>query len=219
MTAIIANLIDKLDTNEIVRDKIAAILTIEKENQKLLAVKAGKNPANWDFTVFVERAKPWEVLSDSDGCEVGEMPLINVTFDNDSLDEKGSQIMRRQKARGIFFIDCFAHKNATNQQSGDEATSREADRIARLARNILMYAGYGVLDLKGLVSTRVMRKREKIQPDIRMEAAENIVVSRLTLEVVYEELSAQISPEELEQIFGECKLSETGQVLFDMNFT
>jgi len=218
MPALITGLIDKLDNNEVVRNKIAVILATEEANQRTLATAASKNPDLWKFSVYIERAKPWEVLTDNDGDEIGEMPLVNVSFDNDNFDNKGSANLQIQKTRGTFYIDCYAHKNKTVSLSGDEATSKEADRIARLVRNIIMHGAYTYLDLQGVVTKRMITRREKLQPDIRQEGLENIVVSRLTLDVEYDELASQTSPVTMEQVFGQSKVSDTSKVLFDVDF-
>jgi hypothetical protein len=219
MAAIITTLIDKEDTNEIVRNKIATILAVEIANQKALAVTAGKpNPDDWFFNVFIERARPWEVLTDNDGSEIGEMPLVNVMFDSDSFDNRGSANLNQQRSKGVFLIDCYAHKTATSANAGDELTSKESDRIARLVRNILMFAGYTYLELRGVVERRYVNKRDKLQPDIRQEGFENIVVTRISFEVDYVESTTEATPEVLENVFGECTLSDTGQVLFEVDF-
>jgi hypothetical protein len=218
MPALITTLIDKLDTNEIVRNKIASILATEEANQRVLATDASKDPNLWKFSVFIERAKPWLVLTDNNGSEIGEMPLVNVSFDNDSFDNKGSANIGFQKARGIFYIDCYATKNRTISMTGDEASSKEADRIARLVRNIIMHGNYTYLDLRQTVTRRFITRREKLQPDIKMEGLENVIVSRISVEVEYEEYTNQGVPVTMEQVFGQCKVSDTSQVYFDSNF-
>jgi hypothetical protein len=221
MAAKITTLIDKQDTNEIVRDKIAVILATEIANQKSLALQAGKtDPNDFYFDTYIERSRPWQILSDECGAESGEMKhgLVNVVFDSDSFDNMGSANIKFQRAKGVFFIDCYAHINKSNNLAGDEATSKESDRIARFVRNILMFGDYMYLDLRGVVTRRYIQKREKLQPDIRQEASENVIVTRVILGVDYEEYTEQAIPEDLENVFGECELSDTGQVLFDVDY-
>ena len=218
MAAIITELIDKQDNCEIVRDKVAVILAVEIANQRALAVTAGKpDPDQWFFDVYIERSRPWEVLTDNDGSEIGDIKngLVNVTFDSDSFDNRGSANLNTQRAKGVILLDCYAHINASSTAAGDEATSKDSERIARLVRNIIMYAGYTYLDFRGVVSRRYVNKRDKLQPDIRQEGFENVIVTRLSLEVDYEEYSTEATPETLETVFGECTLSDTGQVLFE----
>ena len=218
MAPLIDTLIDKLDNNEIIRNEIAAILAVEIANQRALAVLASKpNPDDWFFNVYIERAKPWEISTESDGTEGGQMPLVNVFFDNDVFDNKGGNVVEEQKTKGTFFVDCYGFKSrSVADGAGDELSSKEADRIARLVRNILMAAVYTYLNQRTIVTSRFIMRREKLQPDIRQEGFENIIVARITVNVDYNEFSPQATAEQLETLFSEVKLSDTGQVLFDL---
>lgn len=216
MAALITTLIDKDDTNQIVRDKIAVILALEIANQRALAVLASKpDPDEWFFNVFIERSKPWEIKTDNDGTESGQTPLVNVFYDNDVFDNKNSNVVEKQRTKGTFFVDCYGFKSRTSSDAGDELSSYESERIAKLVRNILMAAVYTYLDLRTLVTKRYITRREKFQPDIRQDGFENIVGARITIEVEYDETSPQAVADDLEEIFSEVKLSDTGQVLFD----
>ena len=192
----ITTLIDKKDNNEIIRDQIAAILAIEVSAQKVLAIAATKDPALWDFDVFIERSRPWEALTDPDGKEAGQLKngLVNVYFDSDGLDNPGGDVISSQKARGSFIIDCYGQKSAVNDAgnitSGDELASYEVDRIARLVRNILMAGPYTYLKLgrsAGLqiVQKRFIIRRDKLFPDQQQMGFENIIGEKLTLSVDY----------------------------------
>ncbi len=216
MAALINTLIDKQDSNEIVRDQIAAILAVEVANQKVLATASGKDPALWDFAIFIERSKPWEIQTETDGNEAGEMPLINVSFDSDTFDNKNSNSIERQRTRGIFYVDCYGFKTRTTLKTGDELSSRESDRIAKLVRNILMSAAYTYLNIRPIISRRYITRREKFAPDIRQEGFENIVATRITIEVEYDENSPQVTPVDLELIYGKCTRSDSGQIYFEI---
>jgi hypothetical protein len=203
VSAKITTLINKQDSNEIVRDQIAAILAIEVANQRALAIAASLNPDDFSFSVYIEQSKPWES---------SEMPLVNVIFDNDRFDNKNSNTIDRQRATGTFIIDCYAHKITNDDSSGDELSSREADRIARLVRNIIMAGEYTYLCLGtreypsgGIVSRRYIPRREKFQPDMRSEAYENIVACRLTVEVDYDEFSPQAEMLDFELLINSCE--------------
>lgn len=208
MSAIITTLIDKQDTNEIVRDQISAILAVEIENQRILAIAAGKNSNNFYFSVYTERSRPWES---------GEMPLVNVLFDRDLFDTKGSSLINKSQPTGTFYIDCYGYKAADENNTGDELASREVDRIARLARNIIMHNGYAYLKLRGLVARRWIIRREKFMPNINQDGAENIIACRLTLEADYIEYSPQTEPENLELLILECKRQD-GKVYFTAEY-
>jgi len=213
----IKTLIDKQDTCEIVRDQIAAILAIEIEHQSELADDAGKDPADFFFSVFSDCSNPWE----SD-----EIPLVNIHFNNDRFDNKNSNMIDRQRATGTFYIDCYANKKTTDADSGDELSSKDADRIARLVRNILMAQEYTYLALgyrelgngNNLVTRRYIQKREKFKPDIKQEGYENVVACRLTIEVEYDELSPQAIMENLELLILSCKRESTSQIYFKTEY-
>lgn len=223
-TSKIEILIDKQDTNEIVRDQIAAILSIEVNRQKDLARIAGKNPIDWDFNTYIERTRPYEILTDTNGEEISYTPLVNVSFDNDLFDNKGSDHVGNQKVRGTFYLDCYAHVNSYKDedgifQNGDELTSKESDKIARLTRNIIMSGIYTYLDLQGTVYRRYITRREKFIPSDREgRFFENVVATRLTLEVDYKEYSPQQSGTDLDLLIWECEVGEDGLVSIDAQF-
>jgi hypothetical protein len=216
LSAKITTLIEKQDTNEIIRDQIAAILAVEVENQRQIAIAELKDPDDFSFLVFVERSRPWE----SD-----EMPLVNVLFDNDRFDNKGSDVTKEQKATGTFYLDCYGNKAADETNTGDELASKEVDRIARLVRNIIMAGEYrqlafGYRELgtgNNLVFKRYIMRREKFMPNINQDGYENIIACRLTLEVEYKELSPQAVPVDLELMILQCK-REDGKVYFTAEY-
>lgn len=222
MAALITELIDKQDTNEIVRDQIAAILALEIANQKTLALSNGKNPQDYGFDVYLERLRPFLTLTENEyGHENGEVKngLVNVSFDNDMFDNKSSDTVGYQKAKGTFYIDCYAHINRNYNSAGDEATSKEADRIARLVRNIIMSGIYTYLGLRKTVTKRYIVRREKFVPSDREgQFFENIVATRITLEVEYIEYSPQQAGVDLELIIVNCEIGEDGLVSFSQQF-
>lgn len=232
MAARIENLIDKKDNNELIRDQIAAILAIEKENQKTLAQGAGQNPDLYDFKVTIERARPWFSESNSDGTENGELKngLVNVYFDSDNFDNPGSNIIETQNAKGNFILDCYGFKNSKRNgnsitEYGDEYSSYEVDRVSRLVRNIIMSATYSYLLLGRtafpdninlqIVQKRYIIRREKFFPQQNGENSENIIGERLTLRVDYIENSPQENLEVLETLITQCSRGEDGEVYFN----
>jgi hypothetical protein len=224
MQAKLTELIDKQDTNEIVRDQIAAILAIEIDKQKDLAVIAGKNPVEWDVDIYIEKSRPWELLSDENGEEISETPLVNVSFDNDVFDNKGSDAVGNQKVVGTFYIDCYAHKNSyrddyCNLIDGDTLTSRESDKVARLVRNIIMAGPYTYLGLQKTVFKRYINRREKFNPSDREgKYFENVIVTRITLNVDYKEYSPQAETTDIETLIANCKVGDDGLVEFNIEF-
>lgn len=219
MNAIINKLIDKKDTFEIIRLKIASILKYELENQKKLAKEQGKDDNKYNIDIYVERINPWLIYSNEiNGDEKGALPLVNITFESDNLTQSGSMNIVRQKSQGTFYIDCYAFKNKSFDENADEASSKEADRISTIIRNILMYSGYLCLGLEGLVVRRYITKREKLTQNSDSNSSESVAVCRLTLIVDYAEYSFEEDPVVLESIIGECLLNDTGKVIFNANY-
>jgi len=220
MAAEITTLIDKQDNNEIIRDQLGAILAIEIANQRALAVTAGST-------------KPLEVLSDPDGEESGEVKngLVNVFFESDDFANPGSNVIQEQKVKGSFVFDCYAHKNTTVDQNdddsiirnGDELASREADRIARFVRNIIMSGQYTYLKLgrenANIVQKRYIQRREKFAPEQQNPALNNVVGCRLSLTVDYVEFSPQNVLDTLDTLITQCTRSSDGKILFEYQAT
>jgi len=218
----LTQLIDKQDNFEIIRDQIAGILAIEIANQKAIAQGEGKDPDLFYFHTYTERSNPWALIEDSEGKIINEAPIVNVFFDNDITDSNSSTISDNQEFAGSFNIDCYGAKNAKEIEQGvhspgDELSAREAQRIARLVRNILMFNEYAYLGLKGVVTSRNISQRAMFQP-IPGAASNNISICRLTVKVVYSEMALQTIPANLELAANQCLRKEDGLIYFDANF-
>lgn len=211
MPAQILELITKQDNFEIIRDQIAAILTVELANQKTLS---GGVPQP---LVFVERSNPWGQFIEA--AEVMQ-PIINVWFDSETFDESSSNVVERQTAAGIFNVDCYGAavslddgNPAGGHQPADLAAALEAQRTARLARNILMAGPYTYLGLRGLVGKRFPQSLSMFQPQIDNRAVQRVVGARLALQVRFNEFSPQYVGVELETLMIDVLRQETGQLL------
>jgi hypothetical protein len=219
-------LIDKQDGFEIVRDKIAQILADETVNQQALATGAGKDPALWKFRVYLERANAWEQYLDVPVAD--QSPIVNVWYSNDTFPENAGNVIKRQKAEGIFNIDCYgyaeaADDGATGHLPGDRETALVSHRALKLVRNILMaaeniYLGIGNRD-GGPVWGRWPQSRETFHPELNGRAIQNIVGSRLSLRVEYNETSPQVDESTLlEQVFVDIKRASDGQVIAEADY-
>lgn len=208
-------LIDKKDNFELIKYKIASIIKSELENQKKLAREISEDKAkNYDIKVFIDKVNPLSIYSESQTQnEKGQLPIVNITFDGDDLTLEGSSNIGQQKVRGTYYIDCYAFKNKKAGKEGDEEVSREADRIGTIIRNILMFDNYIVLDMRGIVVRRYVTKREKMIN--QNSSAENVSAMRLIFEVEYFEESVRNQTYTLEEIFGQCILAQTSEILFE----
>lgn len=205
----IPELIDKVDNVEIIRDQIAAILTVELANQATLSGEPRPR-------VFIERANPWgQFLATT---VPPPQPLINVWWDSSTFDESTSNVVERQTCEAVYNIDCYAAASSQDDGGsghipGDEQAAREAQRTVRLARNILMAGAYTYLGLRGLVWKRFPQTISMFQPQIDNRAAQRVVGARLALQVKFSEFSPQIEGEEIETILLDVLRAETGQLL------
>ena len=208
-------LIDKKDNFELVRNKIALILFEEKEHQKDLAIDAGKNPKNWDFDVYIERAFPWQLLQDVEGRVIQDKALINIYYDSGDFSSSQSTVVNQQKHDVLYYIDCYSSKMSLQEQdgniiSGDKRASLDIDRIIRLVRNILMSSFYTYLDLRLIVWRRWIQNIRKFQPAIEDRPVQNVMAGRITFNVGVSEFSPQYAALELEELHIELstKLGE-----------
>lgn len=210
------NLIDTPDNYEIVRDQIAAILASERDNQKALAIAAGKNPALWDFKVYEERSNPWGDFL-NEGADL--TPIVNVWFDSDSFVEAATTRAETQKCNAFYNVDIIAAAKRTTTLAGDEAAAKNAQRIARLARNILMASKYTYLALpRGTTWDRQIESREAFQPGIGADATIRVLGMRVRMRVSFNETSPQYEGVPLTGLDVEIKRAETGEIYTNLSY-
>lgn len=215
----IDTLINRDDNFEIVRDQIAQILANETAAQQILATAATEDPALWAFDVFTERSEPWERWEQS-GAGRNETPIVNVWFDTDNMDGNASNTIARQTHDGRFNIDCYApgYTAADGSAQGDEAAARNAQRIIRLVRSILMAAKYTYLSLRGTVGKRMINSRQMFQPRIDNNGTPSVMGARLVMDVKFDEAAPQESGQPLEFISVDIKRAENGAILAEADF-
>jgi hypothetical protein len=216
----ISTLIDKKDTFEIIRDKIALILATEVANQMALATAGGKDPDDWKLRIFSERSNPWEQLLNE---QTDRSPIINVWFDNSNFDAASSNILERQKTEGVFNIDCYGYGTSSDVPSGghtpgDKDAALEVQKALRLVRNILMAAEYTYLGLRGAVGSRWPQSMTVFQPQSDGRQMQQIVGARLALRVVFNEFSPQVPSETLELVSVDVKRAENGEIIAEADY-
>jgi hypothetical protein len=208
-------LIDKVDTSELIRDKIADILVTESASQVAIATLEGKpDPSLWALRVYVERANPFEeFLNDPENVT----PVVNVWFDSASFDMARGNVVERQMADGVFNVDCYGYaasrETVDGHAPGDRDAAIESQRAARLARNILMAAVYTYLGLRGLVGRRWVASIKAFQPAFDSPHVSHVVGVRVSLAVVYNELAPQVTGEIMELVQLTTKRAEDGAVI------
>jgi hypothetical protein len=214
-------LINKTDTSELIRDKIADILVTESASQIALATLEGEpDPNLWALRVFTERANPFEEFLNEDPYAT---PLVNVWFDSATFDMARGNVVERQMADGVFNVDCYGYavsrETETGHAPGDRDAAMEAQRAARLVRNIIMAATYTYLGMRGLVGRRWISSIKAFQPAFDSPHVAHVVGVRVSLAIVYNELAPQVTGEPLERVTITTKRAENGAVLMVSDFT
>jgi len=225
----ISELIDKQDTFELIRDQIAAILTLEVANQMQLADDAGKDPSLWKLRVFKEASNPFEQWLNPIDQAADRSPIVNVWYENSTFDEGASTSIERQMGTGTFNLDfygCGVSSDASGggHTPGDREAALEAQRALRLGRNIIMsdsyvYLGLRRVDGKQLVSKRFPQAITMFQADIgEHRSAQQIVGARLALNATYNEFSPQTPAVTLEYLSVAVTELESGEVVANADY-
>lgn len=214
----IATLIDKQDSSELVRTQIATILAAETVAQQSLATAASEDPRLWALRVFEERDNPWtEFLeaAQSGAEQIDVAPIVSVRLDSWSLDPRASNQINLQTQDVRYFIDCFgygvAEDSAGGHEPADYRAALEAQRAAKLARNILIAGEYTYLGLRGTVGRRRVVSGQSMTID--QEGSLSVSVVRLTLEARVTNTTPQISPFTIGGIDIDVTSLTTGEIL------
>lgn len=228
MPALIASLIDRPDSFEVVRDKIAAILLLESQAQVALATAAGKpDPSLWKLRIFTERSNPWDEWPEAEEpgsqSDIDATPIVNVSFDSDTFDKARGNIVSQQQADGVFNVDVYgrgisAGDGSTGHVPGDQAAALEAARALRLVRSILLSAPYVNLGLRGLVGNRWVGSRTSLQPARGDRPVQHVMAARLALQVSYLEFAPQWDGVPLLVVGTQITRADTGEIFFAADF-
>lgn len=218
---VLPNLIDKQDTFEIVRDRIAEILKLNAAEQESLASAAGKDTALHTFRVFAERAQPFAEFLDAP--ESPHAPLVNIMYDTANFDQSASNISERQKCTATYNIDCYGYARSQpdgsgGQLPGDRDSAYAVHRCLRLVRNILMAAENTYLQLQGTVWKRWPQSVSMFQPAIDGQLVQNVIAARLAFDVQFNEFAPQVPAETLEGVFVDVFRSSDGEILLEADY-
>ena len=203
-------LINNQDNAEKIRDRIAAILTLELQRQKELAIEnTVEDLKDFDIGVFLENARPWALTGDKN-----PFPLINICLAGTREDTSPGSTANNIKYIGTYTIDCYGCGNfkaeADEELPDDSLSALRAWKTVRIARNVLMSGFYTFLGMRGIVRRRRILKIDTIIPQGLAEAAIAITAARLTFEVEFFEQSPQAEATELEEI--SFKADDSGEV-------
>lgn len=174
--------VNKTDNFEHVRDAVAQILASETVSQQSLAEAAGEDSDDWAFDVYIERINPWDSMTST--------PIVNVWFDSENPSDSGSNSSSRQRVISRINCDVYVMSESldteTGHTSGDEQSSKDAQRIARLVRNILMHEDYDKLGLDE-VWKRKAPSITMFQPTSGNQAISHVVGCRLAFDIEHNE--------------------------------
>jgi hypothetical protein len=207
-------LINKLDTFELVRDKIAQILADEIAGQ---VSQAGANADAYRLHVYTERANPWNAWLFSEIEQIDPTPFVNVFYEADTFNRRSGNIVESQETEAVYNFDCYGlgigAETLAGHLSADQAAALESHRAARLVRNILMASEYTYLGLRALVSERWVDRRVSFPPPKDLQTVQRVGVTRLVLRVKFVEYSPQYEPVDAELLHIELKRDTDGRVL------
>jgi hypothetical protein len=210
----IPTLIETVDTVEVIKAKIAQILTTEIASQMAKATAASEDPDLWKVRIFLERNAPFEEFLAETITDTS--PLCNITFYDSNLDGGSGNLIGNFVYTSKFWIDCYGYSKAYSTDDGhmpgDEAASVESMRAVRLVRAILMAGEYVHLGLRPTVSMRKVARVTQYKPTSGDNMVQNISFIRIELEVRHGEVSPQVATVQLKEIFATIYRGTTGQI-------
>jgi hypothetical protein len=181
-TPLIPDLISEPDVVEEIRDQIAAILSLELQNQYKLAQEAALPRAiDYHVKVYVNNARPYEAETAED-----LLSFINITLPKVDIPRSNSR-MGDQKETALFHIYCAACGNDSGTFRDDKSSAFRAWKVMRLVRRILMADVYTYLGLRGVIGQRHIFLMEEGTPPAPEKSALAYTVIRASLEVSFAE--------------------------------
>ena len=179
----ITELIEAPDAIEAVRDQIAALLSLELQNQYAMAREKGvPNAADYNIKIYVENARPYDTVGNT------RLSLVNVVLPEITVPHSNPRI-GDQKEQAVFHIYCIADGNNTGDFRDDKSATFRAWKIMRLVRRIIMSDMYTYLGLRKTVTSRIITKMEVGTP--AAQTATFITAVRAHLEVQFKEGSIE----------------------------
>lgn len=193
-------LIYKQDNFEIIRGKVAEILSAETLNQQALAEAESEDPELFKFSVYEERSNPWTIE------ELSDNPIVNVWWDGFNSEKHGSTINRQRVTSRInvdIYVQADSEETISGHSSGDELSSKAMQRITRLVRNILMHDQYKTLSLSGIVWSRWVPSATPFQPQMNLQPVDRVNACRIAIDVEHNEETVEEIEETIEGVHVE----------------
>ena len=178
----ITELIKDRDNIEVVRDQIAALLSLELQNQHELAKNAGAPDADdYGIEIYVENSRPYDT---SDDDEI--VSLVNIVCQEVTVPHSNPRA-GNQKSQVIFDIYCIADGGSFGNFRDDKSATFRAWKIMRLVRRIIMSEQYIYLGMRRIVTSRTFTKMESGTPNPGAQGAKFFSVIKASLEVQFVE--------------------------------
>ena len=160
---------------EKVRNQIAAILSMELQNQCKLAHDSGEeDAADYDIKIFVDNSRPYDVAAKE------LVSCVNIALQDVTVPRSNPR-MGDQKTHATFDIFCIANGSESGDIFDDKKAAHRAWKIMRLVYGILMAELYTYLGMRRVVTHRAFAKMEIGTPG--EQAAQAFAVIRAPLEV------------------------------------
>ncbi|MCL2381351.1 MAG: hypothetical protein FWC64_07120 [Treponema sp.] len=156
-TPLITELLEAPANAEKVRNQIAALLSLEFQNQHELAKARGVHPADYDVKIYVENSRPYDTAANE------LISRVNVILQDVSVPKSNPRI-GSQAVSAKFEIYCIANGNATGDFRDDKNAAFRAWKIMRLVWGIIMSEPYTYLGMRGVVTNRAFTKMEAGTP-------------------------------------------------------
>ena len=201
-------------TFEIVRAKIASILSVELANQIVLnqavindGVSTPEEKAASQFNIDSIPSKVWEERFRSPIPQ--DYPLLNVVFIEAPLNESTGH--SRQIGIDRFQVECYQHAKKTTEKWGDELASIKLHRLLGICRKILMDRNYYNLELPEMIGWRNVQNITIGQPDEGTNDAYSTIFGKFDVLVKTEECVDDLTGDALLESITELRLYETNK--------
>ncbi len=180
---------------ELIRDRIAAILTVEIAEQ--LAI-TGNNL--FDAVVWTERFISFDKT---------ELPAVNVYFFSNRYEE---HTPISNVADNTYHIDIHVHAKHTSGSdylNGDKEASKKCQKMAGVIQTILEHPGYLKLDFDSNIIRHTKVNDIQISQPADSQDGLHTVTGRVTFNVVSTDIEPELSAIEAEKYTTQVNLGET----------
>lgn len=199
----------------VVCDAVAAILSLEEENQRRLAVEANQDPEPLRVRVYRDMSAPISDWVNTD-ADIDLAPIVNVRIERE--DTVGGNVIEQQRCTVRVAIECFAVGVSTAGSTGfshaEEASLASIRSVSAFVRKVVMAGENTYLGLRGVVTKRWIESLSYIPIDHdQTPSAQHVRACKILLSVDTYEVSPQIESVPLASIRVRLVKNSDGQVL------